>query len=240
MGDALKVPDYEKLFGAAIRYFWNIRRDQAAKQLAAGTDDTGTRGAVTGGKQLDGVAQLIGRVLVEAGLNEPNSVTLPGYYRRSKSWDVVSLHDASVAATIELKSHIGSIGNNANNRIEEMIGQSIDYLRASREDMLGTLSPWFGYFMLFEDSRKSRGTGRNPREHEDFLFDPVFDDTDYIQRYVIALSRLRLERELNSACLVVSSSDGEYWYPDNSMSFQAFATTLYSRSLDVRSQLGLA
>ena len=38
----------------AVRYFWNTRTGQIQSQIANGVRDQGNRGAVTGGKQLDG------------------------------------------------------------------------------------------------------------------------------------------------------------------------------------------
>lgn len=38
----------------AVRYFWTTRQGQARKQQASGQLDQGSRGAVTGGKPMDG------------------------------------------------------------------------------------------------------------------------------------------------------------------------------------------
>jgi hypothetical protein len=47
-------------------------------------------------------------------------VTLPGYFRPTKLWDVLVIHDKRLLAAIELKSQVGpSFGNNFNNRTEE-------------------------------------------------------------------------------------------------------------------------
>lgn len=54
-------------FDEAIRSFWTVRESQAAKQVASGKLDAGTRGAVTGGAHLDAIAQLLEDVFVEAG-----------------------------------------------------------------------------------------------------------------------------------------------------------------------------
>ena len=39
----------------AAAFYWKTRRGQARKQKKSGTQDAGTRGQVTGGKQLDGL-----------------------------------------------------------------------------------------------------------------------------------------------------------------------------------------
>ena len=124
---ALEIPDYEVPFQDAVRNFWMVRENQAEQQRLEGRLDTGTRGAVTGGQHLNQVALLIAQVFADAGIPpEGNSRLLPGYYRASKNWDVVVTYKRAIVAIIELKSQVGSFGNNFNNRVEEMLGQSRD------------------------------------------------------------------------------------------------------------------
>lgn len=106
-----------------------MRASQAAKQIEEGKVDAGTRGSVTGGKHLHSLAALIQQVFADAGMpihKESGNTLLPGYYRASKNWDTVVTYKSRLVAIIELKSQVGSFGNNQNNRIEEMIGQSLD------------------------------------------------------------------------------------------------------------------
>ena len=232
----IDIPNYEPDFAAAVKAFWGARDEQAERQLSQGKVDAGTRGAVTGGKHLDKVADLVAQILVDAGLELPRPKRLPGYYRRSKNWDVVSMYGRAIGAVVELKSQVGSIGNNANNRIEEMIGQSVDLWKAVREDLMGPIPPWFGYFMLVEESsistRKTSSQGMHP-----YPEDGIFNNTSYLDRYAIALKRLRHERDMDQVCLVASSRDGSYHYPDSTMSFQAFAASLHARGLEVRASM---
>src|SRR5262245_31327224 len=55
---------------AAIRHFWSVRERQSTKQGGeeASAKDRGQRGAVTGGKQMDGFMRLVHDLFVEAGL----------------------------------------------------------------------------------------------------------------------------------------------------------------------------
>lgn len=130
-----------------------VRESQAGEQVARGVVDAGTRGAVTGGQHLNEVRDLIHQVLVDAGMDRPAGPNrLPGYYRGSKNWDTVIIYKGAIVAIIELKSQVGSFGKNQNNRIEEMLGQSLDIWKATRESMLGQIRPWFGYVMLLEDA----------------------------------------------------------------------------------------
>jgi hypothetical protein len=123
----VSVPDYEERFQVAVESFWGVRDEQAERQRLSGTLDAGTRGAVTGGQHMNAVAGLITRVFVDAGMTPRTAGRrLPGYYRGSKNWDTVVTYEGAIVAIIELKSQVGSFGKNQNNRIEEMIGQSLD------------------------------------------------------------------------------------------------------------------
>jgi hypothetical protein len=162
---------------------------------------------------------LIADVFNDAGIRPVgNARLLPGYYRASKNWDVVVTHKGAVVAIIELKSQVGSFGNNLNNRIEEMIGQSLDLWRSVRENLLGEIRPWFGYLMLLESREQSRDMVRMPKTA--FPLDPEFASTSYIDRYQIALKRLRHEGDMNAVCLVTADREqDEVGYPDKTMTF---------------------
>jgi hypothetical protein len=234
----IEVPDYEPRFLAAVRDFWRVRDDQAERQRLEGRLDAGTRGAVTGGQHLNEVALLIADVFTDAGIQPVgNARLLPGYYRASKNWDVVVTYKGAIVAIIELKSQVGSFGNNLNNRIEEMIGQSLDLWRAVRENLLGEIRPWFGYLMLLEAHERSRAVLRTPNTA--FPADREFVGTRYIDRYQIAFKRLLLEGDMNAVCLVTSVRDqDEVSYPDRTMTFTSFATAIYGRVAEILAQLG--
>jgi hypothetical protein len=235
---ALEIPDYEPRFLASVRNFWSVREDQAERQRSAGRLDAGTRGAVTGGQHLNDVALLIADVFIDAGIVPTGDCRLlPGYYRASKNWDVVVTHKGAIVAIIELKSQVGSFGNNFNNRVEEMIGQSLDLWRAVREHLLGEIRPWFGYLMLLESHERSRAVLRVPRTA--FPADPEFANTRYIDRYQIAFKRLLLEGDVNAVCLVTSDREqGEITYPDKAMTVTSFATAIHGRVAEILAQLG--
>lgn len=234
----IDVPDYEPRFLAAVRDFWHVRDDQAKRQQLEGKLDSGTRGAVTGGQHLNEVALLIADVFTDAGIQpQGNSRLLPGYYRASKNWDVVVTYKNAIVAIIELKSQVGSFGNNLNNRVEEMIGQSLDLWRTVRENLLGEIRPWFGYLMLLESHERSRAVLRTPNTA--FPPDPEFVGTRYIDRYQIAFKRLRQEADMNAVCLVTTDREqDEVTYPDRTMTFTSFATAIHGRVAEVLAQLG--
>jgi Restriction endonuclease XhoI len=176
---ALDLPDYEPAFALAIEQFWQDRAGQMARQRAKGLTDAGTRGSVTGGTHLHAVRDVIHQVIIDAGLTPAGSNRLPGFYRAAKNWDTVVMHNGAVLAIIELKSQVGSFGNNVNNRIEEMIGQSADIWKATRERLLGPVRPWFGYVMILEADEKS--TRSQARKNTILPVDPVFDRASAIR-----------------------------------------------------------
>lgn len=234
----IDIPDYEPRFLAAVRGFWEVRENQAKRQQAEGKLDAGTRGAVTGGQHLNEVALLVADVFADAGIQPTGDARLlPGYYRASKNWDVVVTYKGAIVAVIELKSQVGSFGNNLNNRIEEMIGQSLDLWRAVREHLLGPVRPWFGYLMVLESHERSRLLLRTPKTA--YPVDPEFIDTRYIDRYQIAFKRLMLEGDMSSVCLVTTDKEqDEVTYPDRTMTFTSFATAIHGRVAEVMAQLG--
>lgn len=222
---------YEPLVAEAIADFWHARKHQGERQRLAGAVDAGTRGNVTGGKHLDSMATLIARVMLDSGLRTADRTVLPGWYRRNKDWDIVATRGRHVAGIVELKSQVGSVGNNANNRIEEMVGQSIDILKAAREGLLGVVPSWFGYVMVIGDNaaaRRKSSAGRS--EIAGYPPDPVFTNTSYIDRYRIAFERLQAEKELDAGLLIVTSEDGTYEYPSKACSFAAFAAAIQARA----------
>ena len=112
----------QRAFEEAIRSSWAVRESQAAKKLLSGKTDTGGRGAVTGGAHLDALTELLANVFRDAGFPPDavrckSGIDLPGYFRPTKQWDLVVLHEEDLVAATELKSHVGpSFGKNFNNR----------------------------------------------------------------------------------------------------------------------------
>lgn len=88
--NAIQLPvDLDMRIKNAIEYFWNTRSGQITRQSAHGVRDQGNRGAVTGGKQLDGFVDLICELLVFNGVPEKcifttSDLELPGYFRPNK------------------------------------------------------------------------------------------------------------------------------------------------------------
>ncbi|HET8661021.1 MAG TPA: PaeR7I family type II restriction endonuclease [Micromonosporaceae bacterium] len=141
------------------------------------------------------------RLLDEIG---SQNITLPGYYRPTKQWDLVVYHDKLPIVIIELKSQTGpSYGNNANNRAEEAIGNAVDLARA-REVGLVPGHPWTGYVFVIEDDAASRRRGAH-RDRSFYPKDVIFADWSHIDR-VRLLSQRLVEDGLYDAAWAVATS----------------------------------
>ncbi len=233
--------ELERTVRKAVRHFWQTRERQARAQGAkAGKRDRGARSAVTGGAQLDGFADLIRRLLVDAGISEKaihrrTRVELPGYYRAEKKWDLVVVVDGRLFATVEFKAHVGpSFGNNFNNRTEEALGNATDYWAAFREGAFqGSPKPWLGYLMLLEDAAGSTRPVSVAEPHF-----PVFEEfrnSSYVKRYETLLLKMVRERLYDAACLILSPADagrgGAFSEPCRELAFANFAESLLARAI---------
>ena len=134
---------------AAVRQFWQTRARQDASQDARQ------------GKHLDAFVQLVREVLIENGLpvaihTGKDDVVVPGFFRPTKAWDLLVIHDKRLLALVEFKSQITSIGNNWNSRVEEALGNAIDIRTAYRAGAFTpSPPPWLGYFMLLQQVSES-------------------------------------------------------------------------------------
>lgn len=218
---------------AAAKMYWQTRESQASRQKDTGKKDAGTRGQVTGGKQLDAFANLVKDTGLLAGFRENeiyfnSSAPIPGYYRPQKNWDVVFVRNGRLVAAVELKSQSGSFGNNFNNRTEEVLGVSHDFWKAFRERAFGVVEPpWIGYLFFLEDSPASR----NEISLKSSPFPPMedFGGTSYLKRYEILCERLMLERDYSATALIVSEKGGRKVRDGGAnVTAYAFFTSLYS------------
>lgn len=233
---ALDLSDYDDKAHAAIKAFWQTRADATQKQKASGKADQGERAGVTGGKNMDGFANLVIDIVKANGLphaqiHQKRAVlTLPGYFRPTKLWDLLVFNEGRLVAALEFKSHVGpSFGNNFNNRTEEAIGTSHDLWTAYREGAFGKQTrPFVGWLMVVEDAPASRSPVKDQSPHF-----PVFNDfvgASYQRRYDILCQRLVLE-QLYSAAAVISTprsalADGVYSELSAMTGLRAFVAAL--------------
>lgn len=223
----------------AIQRFWLTRASQARKQgSSTGTRDAGARVAVTGGAQMDGFVDLITEALYCEGVSESQvfqdkKMELPGWYRAEKRWDLLVVANGNLAAGIELKSQVGSFGNNFNNRTEEAIGSATDLWAAYREGAFEpSPRPWLGYLMLLEEAPKSLSAVKVKEPH--FNVFPEFSGASYATRYEIMLTKLVRDRLYDSASLLLSSQiggeSGDYREPSSELSFYRLLRSLIAHT----------
>ncbi|MBD3291576.1 MAG: restriction endonuclease [Armatimonadia bacterium] len=222
----------------AVRRFWQTRRQQGEAQGSrSGRRDAGNRTVATGGKQFDGFNDLLCGLLTQSGVPEEMihrasraAVTLPGYFRPTKQWDIVVVGHERLLAAVECKALCGpSFGNNYNNRVEEAIGSATDLWMAFREGAFSTTpKPVLAYLLLVEDHQRSRSPVTVSERH--FPVFEQFRDASYLDRCAESVRRLLRERCYDVACLLSSPRGrgvrGEYTEPAPDLSFDQFARLL--------------
>ncbi len=229
------MPDLDEDLRQAVRHFWRTRQSQATRQGAAPDRDRGARGAVTGGKQMDGFVRVVRDRLIAARVPEASIATdtcieLPGWFRAEKQWDLLVVHGGELLAALEFKSQIGpSFGNNFNNRTEEALGSATDLWAAYREGAFRpSARPFLGYLMLLEDCDRSRTPVKVAAPH--FPVFPEYEGASYQKRYAILIEKLLRERLYDGTCFLLStaasSTTGTYTQPHPELTFAKFITPL--------------
>lgn len=215
--------------------FWGNREKARQKQIEAGKADQGERAGVTAGKNMDGFLALLIDLIEANGLRHAQIhqqravLTLPGYFRPTKLWDVLVINEDTLVAAIELKSQVGpSFGNNFNNRTEEAIGTAHDLWTAYREEAFGKQPrPFVGWMMMVEDAPESRRpvTDRSPH----FPVFKEFQGASYLKRYDILCQRLVQEQLYTNAALLASprsaSKSGDFTAMSDMTSLKTFITS---------------
>lgn len=133
------------------------------------------------------------------------SLNLADYQKKAKK-AVKSFwgnRDAAQIKQIELKSQVGSFGNNFNNRTEEAIGTAHDLWTAYREGSFGDAPrPFVGWLMLVEDAPGSRSPIMDRSLH--FPVRPEFRGASYLERYNLLCKKL-VQEQLYTAAAVIAS-----------------------------------
>lgn len=206
MPPQLLPTDFDARLCEAVRMFWTNRAS------ASSTAQTGARGQVISGGNLDGFLSLARSVLNHVGLPEASVFTnkgataLPGYFRATKRWALLVVHEDRLLAALELKSQVGSLGNNQNNRAEEALGVATDLWAASREGLFDPRPPFLGWLMLMEDSPAAWHPVGVEEPH--YKVSPPFVGASYAERYRLLCERLISERHYQGAALVLSDAAG--------------------------------
>lgn len=232
----LDLADYERRACAAVKTFWRSRERARRKQADARLPDQGERASVTAGKNMDGFIKLVVNLVRANGLQnasihlERALLTLPGYFRPTKLWDLIVLNESRLVAAIELKSHVGpSFGNNFNNRAEEAIGSACDLWTAYREGAFGDHArPFVGWLILVEDAPGSQSAVRIRSPH--FPAFPDFEGASYLKRYDLLCRRLVKEQLYTTAAVISSprsaADTGEHGSLSEMSGLKTFVTSL--------------
>lgn len=209
--------------------------DEAAeRQEKRGGHDQGARSKVTSGKHLYVVAEAIRHDLIAAGYSpddvyyDNNCLTLPGWFRPSKDWDLIAFDGQDLLAAVELKSINSSFGNNCNNRSEESLGSAVDIAHAVKNELVPfqVTPPVIGYVMVVRLCEESVKSGKSSRKSI-YPIDSVFDGASYMQRLVVLCRRLLSERLYQAVWIVgVDPITGTVEEPDQNLTYEKFIETL--------------
>lgn len=190
---------YSKQIANAVKYFWETKKKQ---------------GNVLAGKQLDSFLDMLANVAIAAGVPREciylKNNHIPGYYRATKDWDFLIVSPkGNLISAIELKSQVGSYGNNLNNRVEESLGSAEDFWTAFREKaFVCNQSPWLGYLMVVGKDEGSTHIVKVNEPH--FHVGSEFIDSTYLDRYRILCQRLVLEHKYNAVALITTTGCDNY------------------------------
>jgi len=210
--------------GKAVKLFWDTKQKQL---LASG--DSSNRGAVTGGKQMDGFIDMLKGIAMEQGIPEECIYTkntyIPGFFRSSKDWDFLIISpNKKLITAIELKSQIGSYGNNFNNRTEEAIGSAVDLWTAFRENQFpNQQAPWVGYLTVVGKDDSSTSPIKNIEPY--FPVRTEFNSTSYLDRYKLLCQKLILERHYSSAALLCTNGPEHFENMSDDTSIGSFISS---------------
>jgi hypothetical protein len=231
---ALDLANYEEAAREAVKAFWGNRESAIRKQEELVNIDRGGRAGVTAGKNMDGFMALILELVHANGLHDATIcqnralLTLPGYFRPTKLWDLLVFNKGRLIAAVELKSQVGSFGNNFNNRTEEAIGTAHDLWTAYREGAFKDQpKPFVGWLMLVEDAPGSRSPVRDASPH--FPVFAEFQGASYLKRYDLLCQRLIQEQLYTAAAILTSPrtavDSGDFECMSNLTGLEMFVTT---------------
>ncbi len=233
---ALDLVHFEQKTQSAVMAFWDNRVAARQRQLESGQQDQGERSGVTAGKNMDGFLTLVTDIVHANGLKhadlhlERRALTLPGYFRPTKLWDMLVMSKGQLIAALEFKSHVGpSFGNNFNNRAEEAIGTAHDLWTAYREGAFGEHPrPFVGWIMMLEECEASCSPIRDRSPHFPLFHD--FIGASYADRYNIMCRKLMQEQLYTTASVILSprsaSNTGEYRELSVLTGLKTFVTSL--------------
>lgn len=213
----------------ALRMWLDVRRTQAETSVASGRGQEGRRSAVTGGRHLSSVNQLVVDEILAAGatglrIHLNRGATLPGFYRATKSWDLVLTQDEMPLLAVEYKSMLGSEGKNLNNRADEIFGMAEDTRQAELNKLLPPQMRRAYIFVMADnpDTTKKVGVSRTLGKT-----DSIFDGASYLARMAIMLRRMRETGLFHMTWAVAVREEPFSWHePDPAVGWDRFSADL--------------
>ena len=244
----LDLVDFERKTAKAVKTFWANRELARLKQSESGKSDQGGRASVTAGNNMNAFTKMMVDVVRANGLadaeihQERAVVTLPGFFRPTKLWDLVVTYKGELIAAVELKSHVGpSFGNNFNNRTEEAVGTAHDFWTAYRDGAFGKHPrPFAGWLMLVEDAPGSRSPVECKSPH--FPVFAEFDGASYLERYDLLCQKLVKEQLYTSATVLtspmVAAKTGKFANLSEMTDLKTFVASLAGHAAAAAARLG--
>ncbi|WP_080435572.1 PaeR7I family type II restriction endonuclease [Burkholderia ubonensis] len=231
----------ETVFSEAVGRWWTAK---GANTKSTRSSQGAGRDSNLKGDTMNGFRDTLRDRLIEVGVSKDDifyggqlskiPANLPSYFRASKNWDILvvknSLHkkdssdmfsqkgESKLIAAIEFKSQKDSIGKNQNNRIEESIGNAVDFWSSYENLNFGCLQPrpWLGYLFigLYDDDEIGQPVNvRQPHFCADEAFQSVenqrgpsdFPGPSYAERYRIFFERMIAKKMYDSACFITTN-----------------------------------
>ncbi|OAB88180.1 hypothetical protein AWH69_07200 [Janibacter melonis] len=209
--------------------FWARRGESAQRLAAAGRSNTGAQ--ARDAMHMQSMASFVRQMFIDAGL-DPHDVLLdhsvPGFYRRSKEWDVVAMRRGHLVGVVELKSQESSPGNNANNRIEEAVGSAVDaHTFQEYSGLYGDLGVWAAWCMTFNlNCEGGSPIGYKFNRVPLFPVDQEFEPMTYASQYATAIQRFIATNVYNAAWMLTT------WVnPDKSIGYNEPVPTATAATL---------
>lgn len=151
-----------------------------------------------------------------------------GYYRASKSWDLLVLRNERPILAVEYKSMSGSEGKNLNNRADEVFGMAQDARAAEKHGLLpaGLRRAYVFVMGANADSLRPVGVANVVGTP-----DPVFQGASYMQRMAIMCRRMRDDGLFDLAWAVAVHEDPFSWFePDPEVGWDRFRADMGRRA----------
>ncbi len=249
-----------KIFHKAIKHWWATKKVTKSKRLQGGTRDANLHGKAMDGFGLAIYDFLIGLNVAPAHIFAGNHLArapsiLPSYFRPSKNWDLLVLansrfhpgekdnSDPVLYAAIEFKSQDKSIGNNQNNRLEESIGNAVDFWTTYAHSGFDRQQPrpWLGYLFVGKyDPETDEKSVKIKQPHFEAMppfrvggseTKAVYAGPSYAERYKIFLRQCVASRLYDAGAFLVTDESISEKVINHRISVPEFGPANFLRSL---------